>query len=76
MARYAVVNTQNMVTNIVIYDGPMPFPTQDWMVIDQDGNLVDGPYPTYPVLDTDPPTAVIFGYYRPDTNTFTPVGQP
>jgi hypothetical protein len=37
---------------------------------------VDGPYPTYPVLDTDPPTAVIFGYYRPDTNTFTPVGQP
>jgi hypothetical protein len=67
MARYAVINLSNVITNMVDWNGNLetwaPYP-------DIDGT------PQTAVPDTDPPTAQIGYSYNPGDGTFTPVPEP
>ena len=57
MARYAVIDANNIVQNICIWDG-----VTEW----------SPPEGQTAVLDTDPPTAELSYIYDPATGTFSP----
>jgi len=60
MARYAVIDADNIVQNVIEWDG-----VAEWSPLDGQTAL----------LDTDPPTAQLSYIYDPATGTFlAPVG--
>ena len=76
MARYAVINNANIVTNVAEWDGVTPWTPNDYQAVDANGVPVGDPTPQTAVPDTDPPTAQIGYSYNPGDGTFTPVPEP
>ena len=68
MNRYVVINSENIVVNMVLWDG-----ITEW----NPGNDSDG-NPLTAVLDTEPPTANYGLVYQDSSEggTFTPVPEP
>lgn len=77
MARYAVINVSNVVTNIVDWNGIAPWTPEDYVPLDADGYPLPNstPTPQIVVADTDPPTAQIGYSYNPGDGTFTAIPE-
>ena len=72
MARYAVINNANIVTNVAEWDGVTPWTPNDYQAVDANGVPVGDPTPQIAVPDTDPPTAQIGVVYNPADGSFGP----